>query len=722
MVLRSLFAALLLAVTAFATLRADIAIRPVTSDLDAEFARAADLLEKGERGEAAAILTEIARRAGQRAWNARIAFLLAADDERRKDFPAAERRLRAAEAGAIGLEPYRRDRLARLLEAAGRGEEAVAEWRAAFESDEAFAQKSRVGRDLARGLEKLRRPAEALAVLDRAAARTAGADRIAIELDRIRIGLSAGDRRAVADAARTILFRAPSTDVSGSTPPPIRTALRLEERKLSGAELARRGRALVAGGDSRRGLALLSARPAAWPPVDRAANQLALARAFVATGRTHPAESAAARVPGGTPEWFAATLLRADLTLARLRVRAKNAPISKSPGIGAVRGMLESVAGPSAPAAERGGARERLLRLSAEEGDFEGALALARELTRETRGTVRGFEPVWGLAWQKWRAGDFGEARRRFAALAATYDDIWRDRRLAYWQARSLEREGRRGEAQAIYATLAAGEPADLYALFSRSRARGAIRPPAAVREADPSTETALFRRTDELLRLRMFEEAAAEARALPPSRGRDVRLAEADFALGRFATAAAAAKRAFAGIGTAEEGRVPDGWRRLHYPVEEGGFLIERAREFHLDPALLRGLVRQESVFNPSATSHAGALGLTQLLPGTAKPLAKSVLRVRYRRAFLYDPGVNARLGAAFFRQLLDRFGGNPRYALAAYNGGPTRMQRVLAENRGRAEDEILESHPLPETRDYVRRVLLYAESYRELYPSPSP
>jgi len=217
-----------------------------------------------------------------------------------------------------------------------------------------------------------------------------------------------------------------------------------------------------------------------------------------------------------------------------------------------------------------------------------------------------------------------------------------------------------------------------------------------------------------------MFEEAAAEARALTPSRGRDVRLAEADFALGRFATAAVAAKRAFPEIGTAEEGGVPDGWRRLHYPVEEGGFLIERAREFHLDPALLRGLIRQESVFNPAAISRAGALGLTQLLPGTAKPLVKSVLRVRYRRAFLYDPGVNARLGAAFFRQLLDRFGGNARYALAGYNGGPARMQRVLAENHGRSEDEILESHPLWETRDYVRRVLLYAESYRELYPPP--
>jgi soluble lytic murein transglycosylase len=216
-----------------------------------------------------------------------------------------------------------------------------------------------------------------------------------------------------------------------------------------------------------------------------------------------------------------------------------------------------------------------------------------------------------------------------------------------------------------------------------------------------------------------MFDEAGAEVRILPPSRGRDLRVAEADFALGRFQSAAAAVKRAFLEIGTAEESRVPDGWRRLHYPVEENELLPKSAREFRLEPGVLRALVRQESVFDAGAKSRAGAIGLTQLLPGTAEPLARSVLRVRYRRAFLYDPGVNSRLGAAYLRQLLDRFGENLHFALAAYNGGPTRMTRVLRENAGRAEDEILESHPFHETRDYVRRVMLYAETYRELYPT---
>ena len=704
---------------------ADITIRPVTSDLDAEFARAADLLEQGDRAQARKVLAEIGREANQRAWDARIMLLLAADDERRKDFASAERRLRAAAASAIGLEPYRRERLGRILEAAGREEDAIAEWRGAFESDEPFARKTAVGRELARLLEKLGRRREALAALDRAATEAHGSDFMAIEVDRVRLGLTLAKPGVVAAAARVLLLRAPSTDIARSTPQPVRAVLKHEEKRLPPVDRARRGRALVEAGDPRRGLRLLEERPTTWPQSDRAANQLALARALASLGRAGAAEAAAARVPEDTPEWFAARLLRADLLLARLREKSKD-PKTKGLEVNSlvpilviepVRKLLEEAARASAPSPTRIAARERLSRLAAEGGDFGGALAHARELTRETRGTVRAFEPIWNLAWERWRAGDFAEARRRFEALAATYDDVWRDRRLTYWRARCLEKEKRVNEARALYGGLAAGDPSDLYALFARRRSRGPVAPEAPPL-TDPSTETAEFRRTDELLRLRMFEEAAAEARALSRSRGRDLRLAEADFALGRFPSAAAAAKRAFPQIGTAEEGRVPDGWRRLHYPVEEGGFLPERAREFGLDPAVLRGLVRQESVFDAGAKSRAGALGLMQLLPGTAEPLVRSVLRVRYRRAFLYDPGVNARLGAAYLKQLLDRFSGNLLFALAAYNGGPTRMRRVLQENPGRAEDEILESHPFHETRDYVRRVLLYSESYRELYP----
>src|SRR5437764_5174586 len=97
----------------------DIEQRTPSSDFDAEFARAAERLEAGRRPEAEQALESIRGRSAERAWEARIALLLAADDLRRKDFAAAVHRLRLAPAASIGLEPYRRMLLGRALDAAG---------------------------------------------------------------------------------------------------------------------------------------------------------------------------------------------------------------------------------------------------------------------------------------------------------------------------------------------------------------------------------------------------------------------------------------------------------------------------------------------------------------------------------------------------------------------------------------------------------------------------
>lgn len=709
----------LVGILASSLLLADVAYRPVSEDLDAEFARAADLLEQGERADAERVLTEVRRKASQRAWDARAAFLLAADDERRGDHAAAARLLTEAPATAIGLEPYRRMRLAKALAAAGRDSEALEEWRLAFEGPEPWAMRMAAGTHLARELERRRRPGEALKVLEALAEHAPDSSIGDISISRIRVARAARDSGAVARSARDLLLRAPRADLDKRTPSFARQAMRREEQRLSAGDRARRGRALVAAGDSRRGVALLARGSRSLPSEERAASLLALARGQAALGQTLAAERTAAEVPDGkTPEFFEARLLRTNLVRARLERAASGSLSEDDPRLLPIRSALLSLSAPPAPAGVRKEAQEKLLRMAAESEDFDLGLLYARDLARESPGTITGFEPLWHLAWARYRAGDCREARRRFEALEEVYDDIWRDRRVTYWRARCLEREGRAGDATEAYRSIADAEPPDIYAVFARRRVK-----PIAVSKstplADPSTATASFRRTDELLRLRMFEEASAEARALPRSRGRDLRLAEADFALGRFSSAAAAAKRAFREIATAAEGRVPDGWRRLHYPVEEGGFLVPIARESGLEPALLRGLVRQESVFDADAKSRAGALGLTQLMPGTAKALVRSVLRVRYRRAFLYDPGVNAKLGAAYLARLLERFRGNTIFALAAYNGGPTRMARVLRENPGVPDDEIFESHPAYETRDYVRRVLLYAESYRTLYPN---
>ena len=111
------------------------------------------------------------------------------------------------------------------------------------------------------------------------------------------------------------------------------------------------------------------------------------------------------------------------------------------------------------------------------------------------------------------------------------------------------------------------------------------------------------------------------------------------------------------------------------------------------LDPALLKGLVSQESGFDPNARSAAGALGLTQLMPGTAASLGVTNP---------LDPVQSLQGGAKYLRQQLDRFGGDPRLALAAYNAGPGAVARYGGVP------------PYAETQNYVNSVMAKAAAYR--------
>lgn len=138
-------------------------------------------------------------------------------------------------------------------------------------------------------------------------------------------------------------------------------------------------------------------------------------------------------------------------------------------------------------------------------------------------------------------------------------------------------------------------------------------------------------------------------------------------------------------------------------------------------EPALLLGVMRQESGFDTHVTSSAGAMGMMQLLPSTARRVARD-LGLGYNIEWLVDdPDYNIRLGTAFLAGLLVRYEGSYALALAAYNAGPGRVERWLRDYGDPRRDEVdlinwIESIPFSETRNYVQRVLEAVPIYRRL------
>src|SRR5918992_4370163 len=160
-----------------------------------------------------------------------------------------------------------------------------------------------------------------------------------------------------------------------------------------------------------------------------------------------------------------------------------------------------------------------------------------------------------------------------------------------------------------------------------------------------------------------------------------------------QLATATAAAPASAPAATTASAGLMATGASELPPPPPFPAEITAAAKKHGIDPALLAGLVKQESGFNPNAGSPAGARGLTQLMPATAAGLGVTNV---------LDPIQNLDGGAKYLRQQLDAFGGDVTRALAAYNAGPGAVQRYGGVP------------PYAETQNYVRIVQANAAQYR--------
>ncbi|OUV99195.1 MAG: hypothetical protein CBD16_08600, partial [Betaproteobacteria bacterium TMED156] len=159
-----------------------------------------------------------------------------------------------------------------------------------------------------------------------------------------------------------------------------------------------------------------------------------------------------------------------------------------------------------------------------------------------------------------------------------------------------------------------------------------------------------------------------------------------------------------------------------LRFPIPYKKIVKEEARSHKISPSLIMSLMRQESRFKEKIVSPAGAIGLMQLMPSTARSVARKIKLKSVGKKSLSNPIINVKLGSSYLENLFSKFKGSALLSVAAYNAGPSRSRKwkrsLRMEISGAA---FTESIPFDETRDYVKFVLSGAVMYSRLYDQKS-
>ena len=280
------------------------------------------------------------------------------------------------------------------------------------------------------------------------------------------------------------------------------------------------------------------------------------------------------------------------------------------------------------------------------------------------------------------------------------------DPRWRYWRARALAGLGRASEAKVIYRELASD--ANYYGFLAADRLGNDYKISASPLPEDAEVQRDVAKRED-VIRAREYflTGLRVDARRAWERSLNDVGESEL-VALARLADQWMWHDRAIFTISKTDFTRDYS----LRFPMPYTDKVLAVARREAIDPAWMFGLIRRESAFIADIRSSAGAVGLMQLLPSTAKYVARKMGR-KFNSGDLTDGSVSISLGAHYLRRLLDRYDGQIPVATAAYNAGPNRVAKWLPVDRKIPADIWVDTLPLSETRNYVRAVMAYATIY---------
>jgi len=343
------------------------------------------------------------------------------------------------------------------------------------------------------------------------------------------------------------------------------------------------------------------------------------------------------------------------------------------------------------------------------------------------------YSVFWQLAWTHFLQENYTAAIDAFDHMIQypTKNDV---QRVLYWKAVALKRLGRDQASGELFYNICREFPYGYYCQNTSLKLKEAYSHTINLPKFPPTAATStVFDRVTEMIYLGLSDDAIKVLNSID-----NKSLGIVDEYLffsrqlqvgGDVYRSLKLVKTRFDSIIRGDDGTVPLwfwelAYPRVHMPIIAGW--IQQLQADEIDPYLISALIREESAFNASARSSAGAVGLMQIVPKTAFDIAKSLEIQSFNEKMLLDPSLNIQFGAWYFRSLLNRFNGNLVSAIAAYNAGPTAVARWRGATRGETssdgrstlhEEEFIESIPYEETRKYVKRVLQVYREYRRVF-----
>jgi soluble lytic murein transglycosylase len=378
--------------------------------------------------------------------------------------------------------------------------------------------------------------------------------------------------------------------------------------------------------------------------------------------------------------------------------------------------------------------------------DWQNAARYYQPLAESFPQSEHAPDAAWRLALCYYYQKEPAKARQAFQNSITGYPDSPHVAGALYWLARLTEADGQTSEARALYALLRKRFAHSYYASRAGTRIKALAsnhaveaespEPPpgslaATLAQAIPPVEMPANRlcasasaskavESAQMLQALSLEDLAEEylreELAEHPAAS-EVRYSLCQFEAekGHASAALFDAIKVVPAYSQVEFAALPRDFWTLLFPQSYWKLVAGQARANRLDPYLVMGLIRQESAFNPRATSSANARGLMQILPRTASRSGRaSSVRAAARR--LYDPAYNVRFGCAYLRSLLAQFNGRWELAVAAYHAGDFRVKEWLEKFPVEDPMEFLEAIPIPATRAYVEAVLRDETIYKQL------